>query len=190
MGSQWPGMARHLLRVPVFRAAMQRCHDALKPHGVDLLHIVTTEDKNIYDNILHSFVGIAAVQIGLTDVLKAMGVEPDGIIGHSVGELGCGYADGCFTAEQMVLAAHARGRASIETELIRGTMAAVGLGYSEVSPSSPTPSPDGRRSRKLIAAAAPGYRSSPCCPRRSRWPAATPRRAAPSPARPRTWRAS
>ncbi|XP_034245130.1 fatty acid synthase-like [Thrips palmi] len=137
MGSQWPGMARHLLRVPVFRAAVQRCHDALKPHGVDLLHIITTEDKTIYDNILHSFVGIAAVQVGLTDVLKSLGIEPDGIIGHSVGELGCGYADGCFTAEQMVLAAHARGRASIETELIRGTMAAVGLGYSEVKPMLP-----------------------------------------------------
>lgn len=72
-------------------------------------------------------------QIGLTNVLTALGIKPDGIIGHSVGELGCGYADGCFTAEQMVLAAHARGKASIETELIKGTMAAVGLGYSEVS---------------------------------------------------------
>ena len=66
-------------------------------------------------------------------MLTAAGLVPDAIIGHSVGELGCGYADGCFTAEQMVLAAHARGRASIETELVKGTMAAVGLGYSQVS---------------------------------------------------------
>ncbi|KAK3922271.1 Fatty acid synthase, partial [Frankliniella fusca] len=132
MGSQWAGMARELLRVPVFRRAVQRCHDALQPHGVNLMHIITTEDPSIFDNILHSFVGIAAVQVGLTDVLTALGIKPDGIIGHSVGELGCGYADGCFTAEQMVLAAHARGRASIETVLIHGTMAAVGLGYEEV----------------------------------------------------------
>jgi hypothetical protein len=34
--------------------------------------------------------------------------------------------DGCFTAEQMVLAAYYRGRASLETELIKGLMAAVG----------------------------------------------------------------
>jgi len=65
-------------------------------------------------------------------VLKSIDVFPDGIIGHSVGELGCAYADGCFTAEQMILAAHARGRASIETELINGSMAAIGLGYNEI----------------------------------------------------------
>jgi fatty acid synthase len=60
------------------------------------------------------------------DILRAVGIEPDGIVGHSVGELGCSYVDGCFTAEQMVLAAYYRGRASLETELVKGLMAAVG----------------------------------------------------------------
>lgn len=71
-------------------------------------------------------------QIGLVDVLKSIDVLPDGIVGHSVGELGCAYADGCFTAEEMILAAHARGRASIETQLIDGMMAAIGLGYNNI----------------------------------------------------------
>lgn len=60
------------------------------------------------------------------DVLRAVGIEADGIVGHSVGELGCSYMDGCFTAEQMVLSAYFRGRASLETKLIKGLMAAVG----------------------------------------------------------------
>ncbi|XP_069675888.1 fatty acid synthase-like [Periplaneta americana] len=64
--------------------------------------------------------------------MNAVGIEADGIVGHSVGELGCSYMDGCFTAEQMVLAAYFRGRASIETELIDGLMAAVGLGAKEM----------------------------------------------------------
>jgi fatty acid synthase len=64
--------------------------------------------------------------VGLVDILKAAGIEADGIVGHSVGELGCSYMDGCFTAEQMVLAAYYRGRASLETKLIHGLMAAVG----------------------------------------------------------------
>lgn len=55
-----------------------------------------------------------------------MGLVPDGIIGHSVGELGCAYADGCMTAEQMILSAYSRGKASLEVDLIRGMMAAVG----------------------------------------------------------------
>lgn len=59
-------------------------------------------------------------------MLKALDITPDGIIGHSVGELGCAYADGCFTAEEMILSAYARGRASLETKLIPGMMAAIG----------------------------------------------------------------
>lgn len=43
--------------------------------------IITEPDPKIYDNILNSFIGIAAVQIGLTDILKAVGIEPDYIIG-------------------------------------------------------------------------------------------------------------
>lgn len=60
------------------------------------------------------------------DVLYSIGIFPDNLLGHSVGELGCAYADGCFTAEQMILAAYYRGLASVETEFIRGSMAAVG----------------------------------------------------------------
>jgi len=59
------------------------------------------------------------------------------MIGHSVGELGCAYADGCFTAEQMVLSAYSRGLASIETEVIYGSMAAVGLGYEDIKDMCP-----------------------------------------------------
>lgn len=77
------------------------------------------------------------LQIGLVDLLTSVGIEPDNIIGHSVGELGCAYADGCFTAEQMVLAAYSRGLASIETKMIRGSMAAVGLGYEEIKDMCP-----------------------------------------------------
>jgi fatty acid synthase len=65
--------------------------------------------------------------------MRAVGIEPDGIVGHSVGELGCAYMDGCFTAEQMVLAAYFRGCASLETELIKGLMAAVGKFADELS---------------------------------------------------------
>lgn len=53
-------------------------------------------------------------------------------LGHSVGELGCAYADGCLTAEEMILSAYSRGRVSLETPFIKGSMAAVGLGYQEV----------------------------------------------------------
>ena len=82
---------------------------------------------NVNGSFSNSFLSnMHCMQIGLVDILRAVGIEPDGIVGNSVGELGCAYVDGCFTAEQMVLAAYYRGRASLETELIKGLMAAVG----------------------------------------------------------------
>nr|XP_033197779.1 fatty acid synthase-like [Bombus vancouverensis nearcticus] len=138
MGSQWPGMGESLMRFPIFAKAVQKCDAVLKPHGIDIVNIITNKDKKTFDNILNSFVGIAVIQIGLVDLLTSVGIEPDNIIGHSVGELGCAYADGCFTAEQMVLAAYSRGLASIETKMIRGSMAAVGLGYEEIKDICPS----------------------------------------------------
>lgn len=60
------------------------------------------------------------------DVLTTVGIYPDGIVGHSVGELGCAYADGTLTAQQTVLAAYSRGRAILDSKLPPGAMAAVG----------------------------------------------------------------
>ncbi|XP_002137899.4 fatty acid synthase [Drosophila pseudoobscura] len=132
MGSQWPEMGASLMVIPRFRESIEICHQTLKPKGVDLIHILTSNDPTIYQNILHSFVGIAAVQIGLTDVLRSLNLEPDFIIGHSVGELGCAYADGGLTPQQMILAAYYRGRVSVDVEKIRGSMAAVGIGYKSI----------------------------------------------------------
>ncbi|XP_047538456.1 fatty acid synthase-like [Vanessa atalanta] len=132
MGSQWAGMGTELMKIPIFAAAIQRCHAVLEPKGVDVVRIITSPDPKTFDNILNSFVGNAAIQIGLTDILKKLEIVPDKVIGHSVGELGCAYADGCFTAEEMILVAYSRGLVSIQTPFIVGSMAAVGMGYQEI----------------------------------------------------------
>ncbi|XP_041973302.1 fatty acid synthase-like isoform X2 [Aricia agestis] len=133
MGSQWPAMGKDLMRIPVFAAAIQRCHRVLEPKGLNIVDIITSDDPKTFDNILHSFVGITAIQIGLTDVLRAMDIAPDMIIGHSLGEIGCAYADNCFTAEETIMCAYSRGLVSVQTPFIRGSMAAIGLGYKEIS---------------------------------------------------------
>lgn len=60
-----------------------RCRKVLDPLGVDIVKILTDSDQIIFDNILNSMVGICAVQIGLTDILKAMEIVPDNIIGET-----------------------------------------------------------------------------------------------------------
>lgn len=137
MGSQWNNMLGDLMQIDVFAESIRKSCSILNKKGVDLLKILSSEDPTIYDNILHCFVGIAAMQVALTDVIRALGIEPDGIIGHSLGELGCAYADGCITHEQMILSSYSRGKASLETTLIKGMMAAVGLGYNQIKNSIP-----------------------------------------------------
>lgn len=69
---------------------------------------------------------VCVMQIGLVDLLTAVGIKPDGLLGHSFGELGCAYADGCLTAEEAVLCAYWRGTCVEQGNLDPGAMAAVG----------------------------------------------------------------
>jgi len=59
--------------------------------------------------------------------LKSIGIEPDIFVGHSVGELGCAYADETLTAEQVILVSYYRARSILESNLPHGAMAAIGL---------------------------------------------------------------
>jgi fatty acid synthase len=58
--------------------------------------------------------------------MQAVGIEPDGIVGLSLGDLACGYISGCFSAEQVILAAYYCGRAGLESEFIKVSMAVIG----------------------------------------------------------------
>ncbi|KOC60060.1 Fatty acid synthase [Habropoda laboriosa] len=132
MGSQWAGMAKDLLCIETFHRSLKRCAECLKPEGVDLMNILQNGTPETFENVLNSFVSIAAIQVALVDLLTHLGIQPDGILGHSVGEVGCAYADGTFTPEQTVLGAYWRGKTIIDSNLAPGGMAAVGLNWEEV----------------------------------------------------------
>lgn len=132
IGSQWLEMGADLMKLPIFAERIDFCHNVLLPKGLNLKEIISTNNEKNFDNVLHSYVGIIAIEIALTDVLKALGLEPDFIIGHSVGELGCAYCDGCFTAEETIMAAYARGQSNNESKTIMGGMAAVGISHKDL----------------------------------------------------------
>ncbi|XP_012229663.2 fatty acid synthase [Linepithema humile] len=137
MGAQWAGMGRELLGIEVFQRSLHRCADALRPHGIDLMDIIMNSTEETFENVINSFVSIAAMQVALVDVLTSIGVHPDGIVGHSVGELGCAYADGSFTPEQTVIAAYCRGKSIKDSKLDVGAMAAVGLSWEQAKSMCP-----------------------------------------------------
>ncbi|KAJ0175957.1 hypothetical protein K1T71_008131 [Dendrolimus kikuchii] len=132
MGSQWTSMGADLLKIPIFEKSIKRLQTILERKVIDIIQIITTKNKEVLNNILNCFVGITAIQIALTDVLRELGISPDYIIGHSLGEHGCAYADGCLSTEDTILSSYYRGIASIETKFIRGSMVAVGLGYEKI----------------------------------------------------------
>ncbi|KAH7949721.1 hypothetical protein HPB49_014556 [Dermacentor silvarum] len=74
-------------------------------------------------------------KVALVDVIHAVGLRPDGIVGHSLGEIAGAYADGGLSAEQAVLCGYWRGRCTDVGNLPRGLMAAV----------IPEPKPRGKR---------------------------------------------
>ena len=65
-------------------------------------------------------------QICLVDLLRHYGIHPAGMVGHSVGELGCAYADNTLTREQTIMAAYYRGLVLKQASLPQGAMASVG----------------------------------------------------------------
>ncbi|XP_025265005.1 fatty acid synthase-like [Camponotus floridanus] len=132
MNTQWPGMGRELLDIETCQRSLQRCADVLKEHNVDLMNIIINGTDETYENVMVATVSIVAIQIALVDMLIFMGVQPDGIIGHSLGEISCSYADGAFTLEQTILAAYYRGKSIIESNLEPGAMAVANLNWEEV----------------------------------------------------------
>ncbi|CAN8007230.1 unnamed protein product, partial [Ixodes pacificus] len=130
MGCQWKGMARQMMQFDVFADSIRRSHELLVPFGIDLIDLITSDNAN-NQTMVSPFVSIAAVQVALVSMLKAAGVEPDGMVGHSLGEIGCGFADGGLTAEQAVLCAYWRGRCAELGNQPKGATAAVGLTWDQ-----------------------------------------------------------
>ncbi|KAK7984416.1 hypothetical protein PG989_011818 [Apiospora arundinis] len=79
-----------------------------------------------------------AIQIALVDRLRAQGIRPRVVVGHSSGEIAAAYATGRLSHRAAVGIAYHRGccaaAASSSSLLPRGAMMAVGLGEQGVAP--------------------------------------------------------
>ncbi|XP_070380712.1 fatty acid synthase-like [Dermacentor albipictus] len=138
MGCQWNGMARQMMHFDVFARSIRQSHGLLlERFGIDLIDLVTSDEPRM-STMVAPFVAIAAIQVALVDVLHALGLKADGIVGHSVGEVGCAYADGGLTAEQAVLSSYWRGRCTELSHPPKGSMAAIGLTWEEAKRRCPT----------------------------------------------------
>ncbi|XP_032678594.1 fatty acid synthase-like [Odontomachus brunneus] len=152
IGSQWRGMGEALLRFPVFLKTVQKCDTVLRSYGVHIINILTSKQKTTFDSILNSVLGINMMQLGLIDLLMSVNIMPNYVIGHSIGELCCGYITGDLTIEQVILSAYYIGLALEASEIVHYIMADIGLGYTDTKDICP---PD----IKIIC----NYSSNSCC---------------------------
>ena len=118
-GSQYPGMARELFDTePVFADTVTRCAEAvdgLLPRP--LLEVLFDTDSETGDEagktLRHtSFAqpALFAVEMGLARLWQSWGIEPDVVLGHSVGQYAAACVAGVFSLEDGARLMAERGR--------------------------------------------------------------------------------
>ena len=128
-GPQWWAMGRQLLeQEPVFRDMIQRCDDIVRRLGSwSLLDELTADEAHSRMAITAvSQPAIFAVQVALAALWRSWGVEPEAVVGHSVGEVAAAHLAGVFDLEDAVRVIYQRGRC-MELASSRGRMLAAGV---------------------------------------------------------------
>ena len=128
-------MARGLLASePVFREAMESCEKAIRPL-VDwsLMELLTApEHSPRFEDIDVIQPTLFAIQVSLAALWRSWGVEPDAILGHSLGEVAGAYVAGVLSLEDAAKVICHRSRLMKLTSG-QGAMAVVGLSVEQTS---------------------------------------------------------
>ncbi|ORB12047.1 type I polyketide synthase [Mycobacterium noviomagense] len=114
-GSQHPGMARELFdSESVFAETVTRCAEAVNdilPRP--LLEVLFASDRSTGETLRHtSFAqpALFAVEMGLARLWQSWGIEPDVVLGHSVGQYAAACVAGVFSLEDGARLMAERGR--------------------------------------------------------------------------------
>jgi len=132
INTNWQDQCKDLMQLPVFAASINKSDEILRSENYQLLALLNQQNaptKNV--STLNSFVAIAALQIALVDCLTCMGVKASGLIGHSIGELACAYADGALSQCEAILCAFQRGKCIENARQPDGSMASVKMSWAE-----------------------------------------------------------
>ena len=125
-GSQWAGMGRRLLAdEPAFAAAVAELEPVFVEQAGFSLRDVLANGKELL-GIEQIQLGLIGMQLTLTQLWRSYGVEPDLVIGHSMGEVAAAVVAGALTAAEGLRVTATRSRLMAPLSG-RGGMALLGL---------------------------------------------------------------
>jgi acyl transferase domain-containing protein/acyl carrier protein len=139
-GAQHADMGRGLYESePVFRDAVDTCAEILRPHlDVEVTRLLFTGEDRVADaddrlrRTEYTQPALFTVEYALTRLWHALGVDPEVVMGHSIGEYVAACLSGVLTLEDALRLVAARGR--LMQQLPAGAMIAVPLPESDVAP--------------------------------------------------------
>ncbi|TBR56976.1 hypothetical protein B4U84_26450 [Westiellopsis prolifica IICB1] len=113
-GSQYVGMGKELYNTqPTFRAAIDQCDEILRPYvQKPLLSVLypNPEQSSPIDQTVYTQSALFALEYALFQLLTSWGIQPNCVMGHSLGEYVAATVAGVFSLEDGLKLIAARGR--------------------------------------------------------------------------------
>jgi acyl transferase domain-containing protein/NADPH:quinone reductase-like Zn-dependent oxidoreductase/SAM-dependent methyltransferase/acyl carrier protein len=133
MGPQWWAMGREMIENnEVFRSSIERSDSLFREHcdWSILRELMREEDESRIHETDIAQSAIFSLQVALAAVWRSWGIEPDVVVGHSVGEAAAAYVAGVLSLEDAVRLIFHRSRLQKRTAG-QGRMLSVALSLEE-----------------------------------------------------------